>query len=150
MANGSDLMSAYPNYEPGPYHRGPLTPPNEAPLFHMAHQHPEYTLPSIPSIPHHNGPVPLAPMTIVKNEVRTLSNPASPTVMTTPSSMTEPATPQEKIDHLTKRKRGRPKNPQPPATTEAQRNATGRSKTGCITCRRRKKKCETKRVQRDE
>lgn len=81
-------------------------------------------------------------MITAKNGSQTASNPTSPTVPHTPSSMTEPATPREKLDHLTKRKRGRPKNPQLAAAAEAQRNATGRSKTGCITCRRRKKKCD--------
>jgi hypothetical protein len=41
------------------------------------------------------------------------------------------------------KKRGRPrKHPIPPATGAAARTAKGRSKTGCITCRRRKKKCD--------
>jgi hypothetical protein len=41
------------------------------------------------------------------------------------------------------RKRGRPrKHPIPPVTGAGARVAKGRSKTGCITCRRRKKKCD--------
>ncbi|TAQ91087.1 hypothetical protein B7494_g678 [Chlorociboria aeruginascens] len=42
-----------------------------------------------------------------------------------------------------KRPRGRPrKNPLPNADPSAGRVAKGRSKTGCITCRKRKKKCD--------
>jgi hypothetical protein len=52
----------------------------------------------------------------------------------TPSSVSTPA--------QAKRPRGRPrKHPKPTAESMA-KVAKGRSKTGCITCRRRKKKCD--------
>jgi hypothetical protein len=42
---------------------------------------------------------------------------------------------------LPKRRRGRPRKHPPPVPGQA-KVAKGRSKTGCITCRRRKKKCD--------
>lgn len=41
-----------------------------------------------------------------------------------------------------KRKRGRPRKNPPPPIGATQKVTKGRSKTGCITCRRRKKKCD--------
>lgn len=41
-----------------------------------------------------------------------------------------------------KRPRGRPRKNPAPAPSSAAKVAKGRSKTGCITCRRRKKKCD--------
>lgn len=52
-------------------------------------------------------------------------------------------TPEDKIDEvLSKRKRGRPKKIVPAPSTAVSKIAKGRSKTGCVTCRRRKKKCD--------
>ena len=50
--------------------------------------------------------------------------------------------PEEKMDGLSKKRRGRPKKSGSPSPTSANKVAKGRSKTGCITCRRRKKKCD--------
>ena len=41
-----------------------------------------------------------------------------------------------------KKKRGRPRKNPPTTSTASSKVAKGRSKTGCITCRRRKKKCD--------
>lgn len=41
-----------------------------------------------------------------------------------------------------KRPRGRPRKYPPPSAGQLSKTAKGRSKTGCITCRRRKKKCD--------
>lgn len=43
---------------------------------------------------------------------------------------------------LFKRPRGRPRKNPLPAVTDANKVVKGRSKTGCITCRKRKKKCD--------
>lgn len=57
-----------------------------------------------------------------------------PIIPETPSTASTPA--------LTKRPRGRPrKHPKPSPEAQA-KVAKGRSKTGCITCRKRKKKCD--------
>ena len=45
-------------------------------------------------------------------------------------------------DSIPKKKRGRPKKPQPPQSAMQVKMTKGRSKTGCLTCRRRKKKCD--------
>lgn len=42
----------------------------------------------------------------------------------------------------TKKKRGRPRKPPPSPSATRVKVAKGRSKTGCLTCRRRKKKCD--------
>jgi len=56
--------------------------------------------------------------------------------------MNAPPLPIENGEVPAKRGRGRPrKHPVPPLKT-AQKVTKGRSKTGCITCRRRKKKCD--------
>ncbi|KAL9121595.1 MAG: hypothetical protein Q9187_001847 [Circinaria calcarea] len=52
-------------------------------------------------------------------------------------------TPEDKFDEvLSKRKRGRPKKNVPAPSTTVSKIAKGRSKTGCVTCRKRKKKCD--------
>ncbi|MCJ1378049.1 hypothetical protein MMC17_001145 [Xylographa soralifera] len=45
-------------------------------------------------------------------------------------------------DSILKKKRGRPKKPQPSQSATQVKVTKGRSKTGCLTCRRRKKKCD--------
>ncbi len=52
----------------------------------------------------------------------------------TPSSISTPA--------LVKRPRGRPRKHPKPTPESLSKVAKGRSKTGCITCRKRKKKCD--------
>ena len=61
----------------------------------------------------------------------------------TPTSESPKAVPAETGNPPTgAKKRGRPpKHPRPAANSQA-KVAKGRSKTGCITCRRRKKKCD--------
>lgn len=57
------------------------------------------------------------------------------------SNMSE--TPDDKVDEvLSKRKRGRPKKNITSPSTAVSKVAKGRSKTGCVTCRKRKKKCD--------
>ena len=55
----------------------------------------------------------------------------------------EPESSEEKSDLLAKKRgRGRPRKVQPSPTPSPNKVAKGRSKTGCLTCRRRKKKCD--------
>ena len=54
----------------------------------------------------------------------------------------ESESPEEKYEGSSKKRRGRPKKVSSPSSTSANKIAKGRSKTGCITCRRRKKKCD--------
>ncbi|KAI9791242.1 MAG: hypothetical protein M1816_004234 [Peltula sp. TS41687] len=71
-------------------------------------------------------------------------NQAGPDTTPTPRTpdATSPETPGSATGPPIKRPRGRPrKHPLPPPDSQ-QKIAKGRSKTGCITCRRRKKKCD--------
>ncbi|KAG6005357.1 hypothetical protein E4U21_000208 [Claviceps maximensis] len=51
-------------------------------------------------------------------------------------------TAQDILEGKQKRPRGRPRKNPIPATASASKITKGRSKTGCITCRKRKKKCD--------
>ena len=52
-------------------------------------------------------------------------------------------TPEDKVDEvLSKRKRGRPRKAVTSPSSTVSKVAKGRSKTGCVTCRKRKKKCD--------
>ncbi|CZT00340.1 related to C6 zink-finger protein PRO1A [Rhynchosporium graminicola] len=53
-----------------------------------------------------------------------------------------PETPNDITPTLAKRPRGRPRKHPRPTAESLSKAAKGRSKTGCITCRKRKKKCD--------
>jgi hypothetical protein len=53
-----------------------------------------------------------------------------------------PETPRSPVTTQVKRPRGRPRKHPKPTPESLTKVAKGRSKTGCITCRRRKKKCD--------
>lgn len=53
-----------------------------------------------------------------------------------------PETPRSPATTQVKRPRGRPRKHPKPTPESLTKVAKGRSKTGCITCRRRKKKCD--------
>lgn len=53
-----------------------------------------------------------------------------------------PETPSNTTPTLVKRPRGRPRKHPKPTAESLSKVAKGRSKTGCITCRKRKKKCD--------
>ena len=56
-------------------------------------------------------------------------------IKTLPSSSASPTQP------LIKRNRGRPRK-HPPISPDTKLSKTGRTRTGCLTCRKRKKKCD--------
>lgn len=58
------------------------------------------------------------------------------------SEVTSPVEPNPNEPPPLKRKRGRPRKHPLPTPGQSKAAAKGRSKTGCATCRRRKKKCD--------
>lgn len=68
----------------------------------------------------------------VRSDERTVSNTPDLTTPETPATLVGPV----------KRPRGRPRKHPLPSPDTQPKVAKGRSKTGCITCRRRKKKCD--------